>query len=119
MDGLALIAARAANSRPCRSRILPGYPILSTPSGRCSWGGALLRKAQRWNDLKKPWQRWRAGWKNGGRSGAAAAGAQAGRARKPPPRERGAQNFIIKNALQYIEEHYAEKLTSPMGRERA
>ena len=46
------------------------------------------------------------------KTAAEAAQAAARESAEPPAAEsEGAQNFIIKNALQYIEEHYAEKLT--------
>lgn len=105
MDGLALIAALRSEFPNMQVSILSGYPdfeyaqramqlgvvrYCSKPSKMVQLEEALaemIKRLKKQENLPKE------------------------ETPVEPPENEGAQNFIIKNALEYIEEHYAEKLT--------
>ncbi len=114
MDGLALIAALRSEFPAMQVTILSGYPDFEYAQRAMQLGVArYCVKPSKLNDLEEALAEMvRRLEKTAAEAAQPAAGAQAGEsAETPAPESEGAQNFIIKNALQYIEEHYAEKLT--------
>lgn len=112
MDGLALIAALRSEFPAMQVAILSGYPDFEYAQRAMQLGVArYCVKPSKLADLEEALAEM---VRRLEKTAAEKAQAQPPRqeAEEPAAHENeGAQNFIIKNALQYIEEHYAEKLT--------
>lgn len=114
MDGLALIAALRSEFPAMQVAILSGYPDFEYAQRAMQLGVTrYCVKPSKLADLEEALAEMVRRLK------AAAAEKEQAAPQEPPAQTEppvgheaeGAQNFIIKNALQYIEEHYAEKLT--------
>lgn len=114
MDGLALIAALRSEFPAMQVAILSGYPDFEYAQRAMQLGVTrYCVKPSKLADLEEALAEMVRRLK------AAAAEKERAAPQEPPAQTEppagheteGAQNFIIKNALKYIEEHYAEKLT--------
>ena len=116
LDGLALIAAIRSEFPGMQVTILSGYPDFEYAQRAIGLGVArYLVKPSKMADLEEALAEMvrRLDAAGGAQGEEEAPGAPDSEAEAAVAEAENAQNFIIKNAVKYIEEHYADKLTLP------
>lgn len=110
MDGLAMVAALRSEFPAMQVSILSGFPEFDYAQRAIQLGVCrYVLKPSKMDELEDALRQMVENL-----SAAGAAGTQPeAPAAAAAPAEDTAGNFIIKNAIQYIEEHYAEKLSLP------